>query len=301
MHSMKVLVTGGAGFVAGHLTAELLAHRHEVVLSDVKMRDVRGHDIPRSSTECGEDCIPADLTKLDAMRTLVERVHPDAVVHLGAISFVPEAAKNLDLLAKVNVEGTENLLKAVREFAPLARFLFVSTAQVLNHPPLSAYAASKLAAEACVQAFGKLGLDVMVVRPANHTGPRQSPRFVVPSFLQQAVEIKAGRKDHFTTGNLDSIRDFTDVRDVAAAYRLLLEKGKPGETYAVGASERLKMKDVLDLVQRTVGVEAPAITSSSLYRPTDASCILDTSAIRSLGWSPRYTLPQTLHDMLPAF
>jgi len=280
---MKVLVTGGAGFVARHLAAELASGGNEVWLSD-----------------CLDVALPnyrrADLADEADVRGLVAEVRPEAVVHLGAISFVPDAAKDPSLLERVNVGGTRNLLEALLA-VDMPRFLFASTAQVCLKNP-SAYAESKMAGEGLVLHAFREGGDAFVARPANHTGPGQSDRFVVPSFIRQAREIKSGRRRCFTVGNLDSVRDFTDVRDVARAYRIMLERAKPGEVYAIGSPVRLSMRELLGKVADAVGVPCDYEVDASLWRPADASPELDTSAIRELGWQPQFTLDDTLADMI---
>ena len=172
---MRVLVTGGAGFVAAHLTTEL---------------ERRGWDVMRTDVINGGDSAIriADLTDALSVRSLVAEVKPDAVIHLGAISFVPDAAKDVGLLERVNVGGTKNILSAVESEIPHARFLFISTAHVLN-VPLSDYAKSKLAAEKLVAESVSRGIHAVISRPANHTGPGQSSKFVVPSFVKQVMEI----------------------------------------------------------------------------------------------------------------
>lgn len=278
---MRVLVTGGAGFVAGHLRRELEGAGHEVRLTDVA------------------DC---DLTDAAAVTALLARERPQAVVHLGAISFVPEAAKDPGLLERVNVGGTRNLLRAMAEVGVpkrpdgLPTFVFVSTAQVESRL-LSAYAASKLAAEDEVRRACREGIAAVIVRPANHTGPGQSPKFVVPSFVAQAREIRAGRRARFAVGNLDSVRDFTDVRDVVRAYRLLLERGRAAGVYVVGSNNRMTIRALLEKVAALAGVSAEAAVDPALWRPTDASRVLDTAAVAALGWSAEIPIEATLRDM----
>lgn len=278
---MRVLVTGGAGFVAGHLKWELECAGYEVALTDVA------------------DC---DLTDAVAVEKLVMCVRPDAIVHLGGISFVPDAAKDPTLLDRVNVGGTRNVLDAMLNLGIAARpdnlpaFVFISTAQVLNLP-LSAYASSKLKAEAVVKEYVGKGVSAVIARSSNHTGPGQSSKFVVPSFVKQAMEIKAGMRKKFSVGNLDSIRDFTDVRDVARAYRLLLEKGRCGETYAIGSNNRMSMRQLLESVALAVGVSVDYEVNADFWRPTDESKVIDTSAIFELGWRAQRSFLETLKDM----
>lgn len=284
-----VLVTGGAGFVAGYLRRELMRVNRKVVLTDVA--DTQLPDYRR-----------VDLTDRSAVRDLVAEIRPEAIVHLGAISFVPDAAKDPGLLERVNVGGTENLLRAMVEVGvprrehDLPTFLFVSTAQVFNSP-LSDYAKSKLSAEAVVRHFGHEGIDAVIARPANHTGPGQLPKFVLPSFVRQAKEIKKGRHEKFVVGNLESVRDFTDVRDVVRAYRLLLEKGEAGRVYVIGSNFRLKIGRLLQLVAEQVGVLSTAEVDPALWRPTDASKELDVSLMEELGWKAEIPIGRTLRDM----
>lgn len=287
---MKILITGGAGFAAGHLRRELMTAGHSVVLTDVV-------------ESLHPDCRCVDLADRDTVRNLIAEVRPDAVAHLGAISFVPEAAKDPGLLERVNVGGTENLLRAMVEVGiprrerDLPTFLFVSTAQVYN-TPLSAYAKSKLSAEAVVGHYCREGVDAVIARPANHTGPGQSLKFVVPSFVNQATDIRLGRRERFVVGNLESVRDFTDVRDVVKAYRLLLEKGEAGRVYTIGSNCRLKIGELLQLIAEQAGVSSAADVDPKLWRPTDASKELDVSLVTELGWKAEIPIGQTLRDMM---
>ncbi len=287
---MKVLITGGAGFVASHLVRELTTAGYDVWLTDCQEADLPNYR-------------KADLTDKEAIFKLVDEVRPDAVVHLGAISFVPDAAKDRKLLERVNEGGTQNVLNALvaarlpRRFRDLPQFLFVSTSQVYMRKP-SAYAISKMSGEAMAFHYCHEGVDGVIARPANHTGPGQSEKFVVPSFIRQALEIKAGRRRCFTVGNLDSVRDFTDVRDVVRAYRLLLEKGVATGVYAIGNSNYLSMRELLTKVAKMVGVPVDYEVDPVLWRPTDVSVELDTTPIRGLGWEPQFTLDETLADMI---
>lgn len=281
---MTALVTGGAGFVASHLVAELERASWNVVRTDV----VNGGD---SSIRI------ADLTDASSMRSLVAEIKPDAVIHLGAISFVPDAARDSSLLERVNVGGTRNLLDAVESEVPRARFLFVSTAHVLN-VPLSDYAKSKLVAEKLVCDSVARGLHAVIARPANHTGPGQSPKFVVPSFVKQAKEIKSGVRSRFTVGNLESIRDFTDVRDVVRAYRILLECGEAGCVYNICSDCRMKIGCLLEMIASAAGVGLDYDMDEKLWRPTDVSSVIDTAKIKALGWKPVVALEKTVRDMM---
>lgn len=292
---MRILVTGGAGFVARYIARELMSFGHDVVLSDV---------VSAPSVKI------ADLTDVAALCQLVEEIRPEACVHLGAMAFVPDGDRQAERLWRINVGGTENLCTALKTNVPEARLLFVSTAQVYGAPceedsrlvdesgpcdPQSAYARSKVAAERIVLSSG---LNAFIARPANHTGPGQSPRFVVPSFISQALEIRAGLKNEFIVGNLESVRDFTDVRDVVSAYRLILERGVAGNVYNIGSEERLTIGELLKMIQTLAGITAPVRINPEFYRPTDFSLKLSVERMKELGWTSSYKLEDTLHDML---
>lgn len=281
---MKVLVTGGAGFVAGHLRAELASAGHTVILSDIVDIDRPGY-------------VKADLTDRRGMLGLVEATKPDAVVHLGAVSFVPDAEKNPERLKQINLGGTENLIEGVKRSAPGAKVLFASTALVLGGE-LTPYAAMKLAAEGVVAQFGWEGYDAIIARPANHTGPGQSEKFVVPSFVRQALDIKAGRRDCFTVGNLDSVRNFTDVRDVVCAYRMLLERDGASGAYNICSDCRMSIRELLEKVSSIVGVVPDFMVDEKLWRPTDIAQVIDTTRIKKMGWCSKIAIEQTISDIM---
>lgn len=300
---MRILVTGAAGFVARHLAAELLAHGHELHATDI----VDPKTMP--------NFVAADICDPEQVRALVRDVRPDACIHLGGIAFVPDGDRNPGRMLGINVGGTVNLLKACQAEAPKARFLFVSTAQTYGCSPradaepvseesplcpLSMYTISKAAAEQAVRAWGvAFGLDVAIARPTNHTGPGQTTRFIVPSLVEQAKKIRRGEASAFVAGNLACGRDFADVRDVVAAYRLLAERAGVGGTYNVSTGQHVTIAELLARIQRLAGTDAPIEVDAALVRPTDFSRVLDTSRLRGeLGWTPRFTLDDTLRDML---
>ena len=280
---MTVLVTGGAGFVAAHLAVELKRSRWNVVLTDA----INRYD---------PDIRIADLANASAIRSLIAEVKPDAVVHLGAISFVPDAATDVETLELVNVGGTRNVLEAVRNEVPNARFLFVSTAHVLNYP-LSDYAKSKIAAEKVVAQYAKYGLNTVIARPANHTGPGQSRKFVVPSFVGQARDIKLGIRKKFRVGNLESVRDFTDVRDVVRAYRMLLEIDDVSGVYNICSDCRMSIRQLLEKIASIIGVDSCCEVDQNIWRPGDMSTVVNTERIKVLGWKPEIAIEQTIYDI----
>ncbi len=301
----RVLVTGAAGFAGRHLATELAGAGHQVLTTDMGEHP----DLPGFR--------PADLCDRAAMAALVRAARPDACVHLAAVSFVPDGDQDPAKLLTINVAGTLNLLEALRTEAPAARLLFVSTAQVYGSAPslesvgvsvsedapclpVNLYAISKVACERAVFGYGAAyGLDVLVARPANHTGPGQTPRFVAAAFARQVAEVVAGRARELRVGNLDAVRDFTDVRDVVGAYRLLVEQGVAGRPYNISSNHHVRIGELLDRLQNLAGIKAPVVVDPSLVRPADASIRLDVARLReTTGWHSAYPLDTTLRDLL---
>jgi GDP-4-dehydro-6-deoxy-D-mannose reductase len=304
---MSVLITGAAGFAGAHLIHELVSHGHDCVATDLAI------SAPLPGTVA---CESVDLRDEAAVAALVQTIQPEACVHMAGITSVPDGIAHPDLMLSVNVRGTVNLLNALRQHAPAVRLLTISTAHVYGTPPrdhaldehaamqpLSMYAISKAAADlATLACASHHGLQAMVARPNNHTGPGQLPRFVVAAFVQQVRDIAAGHADPvMRTGNLESERDFMDVRDVVRAYRLLLEKGQAGQAYNISSGRNDTIRHMLATLCRLAGVTPRLETDPALMRPTDWSPRLDTTRLaEDTGWSATIPFEQTLHDMLNA-
>lgn len=311
---MKILVTGAAGFAGRHLLRELAMAGHEPVATD---------SVP-SGTPATADLpgyVQADLRDAPAMRALVSETKPDAAVHLAAVSYVPDSDRDPSLALSVNIAGTLNVADALREAAPKARLLFISSSQVYGAAaasapgasqntvplkedspmrPLSLYAITKAAAETALLARAEAhGQDIVIARPGNHTGPGQSPKFVAPAFASQIVQVAVGRTATVRVGNLDSVRDFSDVRDIVHAYRLLLERGHTQTVYNVTCGTRVRIGDLLARLEALAGVTASVAPDPALWRPADVCAPLDTSRLRvHTGWMPACDLGRTLSDLL---
>lgn len=301
---MRVLVTGAGGFVGRHVTSELAAAGHEPLALDL--------EIPRSVPP--EQAFAADLRDASALAGLVRRLRPDACVHLGGIAFVPTGWTEPDLVFAVNAGGTLNLLEAFRREAPSARVLVVTSAEVYGRAPSpvplteeaplrpdNMYAVSKMAADLSSLLYARrYGMHVMTARPENHIGPGQSGRFVAPSFAAQLLAMAEGRAEPvIRVGNLEVERDFTDVRDVARAYRLLLEGGRAGSPYNVASGRFVRIRAILDKLCELAGAHPQVETDPQRYRPADNPPRIATGRIRDdVGWQPLIPLPETLSDIL---
>jgi GDP-4-dehydro-6-deoxy-D-mannose reductase len=257
-----------------------------------------------------------DLRDRDSVQSLVEGIRPNYVFHLAAQSFVPSSfADPWDTLEN-NLLSELNLLEAVRRSARGAVFLVVGSNEEYGAPeadelpqteqsplrPNNPYAVSKVAQDFLgLQYHLAFGLRVVRVRPFNHTGPGQSPRFVVPAFASQIARIEAGLQEPtMRVGNLASSRDFLDVRDIARAYHLAVTTAEPGEVYNLASGRPRSVRWLLDKLISESEAEIRVERDPERYRPVDVPVVYGSSDkfSRRTGWEPRIPFEQTLRDTL---
>jgi GDP-4-dehydro-6-deoxy-D-mannose reductase len=293
---MRALITGGKGFVGHWLAAHL--------------------------KDCGDDVavidIETDVADGAAVRQAMHDVAPEAVYHLAAMTHVGESWEHPSQVLRVNVLGTAEILAAARSLEGDVRVLVVSSAEVYGvvtpeqlplgedapTEPASPYAASKLAAEAvALQAWRGFGQPVIVVRPFNHIGPGQSPSFFVPAFAKRIVEARRSGARSLSVGNLTTRRDFTDVRDVVVAYRLLVERGVSGGVYNVCSGRDVAMSEVAGQLLELAGADLTLQTDPALLRPVDVPVLRGSAELltATTGWEPRIPLATTLADVLTSW
>jgi GDP-4-dehydro-6-deoxy-D-mannose reductase len=303
--TMRVLVTGAGGFAGGYVLAELSRSGHVPLALDSR-------PMPRDTVAV--ESAAADILEPAALCDAMAQLRPEACIHLAGIAFVPVGWREPGRVLRVNTIGTVNVLDAVRHAAPACRVVVVTSSLIYgprrSEEPLgedaeprpdSVYAVSKLAADQCALLYGtRYGLNVMTARPSNHIGPGQSLDFAVASFASQVAAIAAGRcEPSLRVGNLESEREFADVRDVARAYRMLSERGVAGRAYNVATSRFVRMGFILERLCRLGAVSPRIDVDPALYRPTDTMPRLDTSRILAdAGWKPSFSLEQTLADIL---
>jgi GDP-4-dehydro-6-deoxy-D-mannose reductase len=219
---------------------------------------------------------------------------------------------------RVNVLGTAELLASARTLAITPTVLVVSSAEVYGTvspeqlplhedaptAPVTPYAASKLAAEAvALQAWRGYRQPVIVVRPFNHIGPGQSPNFAVPALAKRIVEARNAGAGSLRVGTLTTRRDFTDVRDVVVAYRLLLQHGQPGTVYNVCSGRDVAISEVADELLGLAQAELELVTDPELVRPVDVPVLRGDAGLlqAATGWSPSIPLATTLADVLTSW
>lgn len=312
---MRVFVTGADGFVGRRLVRALLAEPHDVVAGcrpggpepGVWLRD----DAKRVR------CLPLELADPAPLDLGGERL--DALVHLAAVSSGADARNDPLSAWEINVVGTVRLLEALanrrRSGGENPRVLLISSGEVYgpgtSRPrretdsvePVAPYAATKAAAElAALESWRRTGLDVVIARAFPHIGPGQSPRFVVPGFVERLKRARREGHRSVPTGNLEPVRDFLHVDDVAAAYLALLERGAAGQTYNVARGSGISVHELFDRLARLLEVDAVPSPDTALMRNADIPHLVGDPAKleRATGWHPTITLDETLRGIVDA-
>lgn len=292
---MKALVTGASGFVGRHLVEHLRASGDEVVGVDRVLGGI-------------------DITDADAVRTLLDEVRPEVVYHLAGWADVGGSWREPVQAFRTNAEGTLNVLTAASA-VEVERVLAVSSADVYgivtpdelplteDSPlrPASPYAASKVAADYLgLQAWLGRRLPVLRVRAFNHLGPGQTDRFVAPALASRIARAERDGGEALVVGDLSARRDFTDVRDVVRAYRLLVERGEPGEVYNVCSGTDLAVRDLADRLVARARVPLRLEVDPDLLRPVELPVLRGSHErlTAATGWEPEIPIDRTLDDLI---
>ena len=299
------LVTGATGFAGGHLL-DRLTDRAPVIAWHRP-----GGQPPDPNRHI--DWRPVDMRSADDVARGIEESAPTQIFHVAGAPLVSSSFSTVVPHLKTNVLGTHHLLEAVRRSGRACRVLVVSSAQVYqtsddpldeNSPllPGTPYGLSKLAQEQlATRAWADDGLDIVIARPFNHAGPRQSADFAVSSFARQIARIEAGlAPPELKVGNLDARRDMTDVRDVVEAYDLMMTSAPPGRPYNICSGRAWKVGDLLAELLQGARVPVKVTLDPDRLRPSDVPVIQgDATRIRSeLGWAPQIRVEQMLSDTL---
>lgn len=290
---MKAVVTGGRGFVGGYLVKQLEAMGWKVEILDMTYG--------------------CDIRDFEAVRNYLDYHRPDTIFHLAAQAYVPESFVNVQRTFEVNTIGSLNILEAVRQLGIKTKIHLAGTSEEygdsqygegvtteLTVPnPLSPYAISKLAMDHLGRLYNKsYGLHVVVTRAFNHTGPGRGEMYAESSFAKQIVEVENGRRDVVEHGNLDSIRNYTDVRDIVKAYILAVDL--PPGVYNICSDNNVTMQSVMNMLIRAAKGRVKTKVNPALYRPADfsfktPSCEKFTNLVE---WQPEIPLKQTMSELL---
>jgi len=313
---MRVLITGIDGFVGSHM-AELLLREGGVEIHGTVLEPRESHHIRHLEGRLALHRL--DIDDPAAVEQLVARVAPERIIHLAGQAFVPTSISHPGKTYRTNVMGGVSILDASRsQFqrqGTSPSVLIVSSAEVYGpvdpaHQPLteqmplqprSPYAASKAAIDLIGQDYQRtFGVDVVVVRPFNHVGPRQSPVFVCSDFARQFARIALGKcESRIHVGNLESRRDFTDVRDVVRAYWLLFSRNSMHRVFNVCSATTVSILEIVSLLKEISGVSVELVTEQNRIRPSEATLTVGSydRLHEATGWAPAFVLRQTLSDV----
>jgi GDP-4-dehydro-6-deoxy-D-mannose reductase len=308
---MRVLVTGAGGFVGRSLCRELLAQGHEV-LGALRTGEVVGAS-PDAALG-GVRWIGFELGSTVSIEAALDH-KPDAVVHLAAVASGAEARRDPLTAWATNAMGTCALVYEIERLRPGTRMVFASTGEVYGRgytrpiresdaaDPCSPYAASKLAAELALQeSHRRAGFNGVIARCFQQTGPGQRDAFVVPALVQRVLAARRDGTRAIAAGNLTPVRELTDVRDVARALTLLLERGEAGAVYNVASGRGVSLEELLARIAAAAGWAVESVVDPALFRPADLEYLVgDGARLAALGWAPQFSLDQTLADVVASF
>lgn len=297
---MRALITGSRGFVGSYLRVELESCGYEVLGLDVNE---------------GEGTIQADLLDAAQVRRALEEARPDKIFHLAGQANVAQSWNIPQKTFEVNVIGAVNLLEAVRAVCPESAVVLVgssdeygqlgdagvSVSESAELHPQTPYAVSKKAQEELAQVYARAyGLHLCMTRSFNHGGAGQRKGFLIPDFASGVAAVERGEQTELLVGNLSSRRDFTHVRDVVCAYRLIAERGVSGTIYNVGSGTTFSAQEILDSLCSMATRPIPVRQNESRMRPSDTPviCCDHSRLTRDTGWVPQLPMNTILRETL---
>jgi len=287
-----VLIFGGMGFVGTHI-AQLLSSDYSVY-------------------SFGSD---TDVRDFNVIKNIIEKYTPYWVVNCASITTVKESFRNENTTYDIGFLGTLNILRALKSVLFSGSFLNISSSEVYGHPPtsempiyelsalrpMSPYSVSKLAIESLCYYWSQAEkFKIVTARSFTHIGPGQGDRFSISNFTKQIAEIALKMRDPILyVGDLSTTRDFTDVRDVVRAYRMLLENGNNGNVYNVCSGVETSLKSILDRLISKAGVNIKVKIDKKFIRSSEQKRLLGSydKLLNEVGWTPTIDLNKTVDDM----
>lgn len=303
----RVLIFGAGGFVGSYLCKEFLNNGYKVSGTDKG----EGSALPSEV-----DFYRTDLMQANEVEKLIGQIQPDIIVNLAAISSVGASWNMPQTTMAINVIGALNIMEAARKSEQKPRILFVGSSEeyVISEDPLdentqlnanNPYGISKVTQEQFAKLYREqYGLKIYCVRPFNHTGIGQRDSFVLPSFCKQVAEIdKSGKDGKIQVGNLKVKRDFSHVKDVVRAYRMIVESDNCNQIYNVGSGNSYSLEDMLTYIIGLSDQNIEIEVDQNRIRPTDQQVICcDRSLIgKELGWKPQYDVYDALKEMYECY
>lgn len=299
----KLLIFGYSGFVGPYLAKQFANDGYEVFGSDL---------IDKNSDRLLSAFLVADVTKKEQVEFVINSVQPNVIVNLAAISSVGQSWKMPDTTILVNVIGSLNILQVATKLDEKPKIMFVGSSEEFeaSDKPIgingklnsnNPYGLSKLIQERFAELYRKqYGLKIYCVRPFNHIGIGQRDSFVIPSFCKQVAEIeRSGKSDSIYVGDISVYRDFSDVRDVTRAYKMIVDSDDDDVIYNVGSGKAYQIKELLEYIISLSNQKINIAFDQERYRPLDTPFICcDYSKIKEdLGWEPEYDIKETIKEL----
>ena len=308
----RCLVTGAGGFAGSHLVELLLSEGHQVSAALATQED------PENLAHLGKQIerVRFDLTSASRTSKLLMQTRPEWIFHLAGFFSVGRSFSHERMTYDINFGGTLNVLEAAKGLPDLDKLIIVSSADVYGAfqprgkllsenqrlSPISPYGISKAAAEHLSRLYHRnYGLPVVITRPFNHIGPRQSDTFALPAFCKQIALIESGKQRALIkVGDLSVKRDLSDVRDIVSGYLAAAKAGRHGETYQLCSGRSVKLESVLRSLLKKSDKSIKISVDGARLRPVDIPVLRgdNSKAVKELGWAPRYGLQQALDSCL---
>ncbi len=296
----RILITGAEGFVGSHLMKALSETLNMIVPTC----------FPLLKPKRGK-YVSLDIMNIDMVREVFKTHNPDIIFHLAAISSVAKSLVDRSLTYSTNVMGTVNLLEAAQSLNRRIKFFLVSTCEVYGggenlkeDAPIvlkNPYAISKYAAEIICREYASVDIDIIILRPFNHTGPGQSDDFVLPSIARQIAEIERGKKiPLIEVGNTEIRREFMNIMDVTSGYKLALEKCQAGEVYNISSNKSHTLAEAIEMFKQSAKVKFEIKVDPARLRKTDIPVLYGNGEKFSqlTGWVPKIKFEKTIEDLL---
>ncbi len=305
----KILITGVFGFVANYFIKYLKENSYNY--------NILGIDILEKFKINYENAIykKIDLADKALIKEVIENFKPDYILHLASVSSV---SKSWDYPVESFVNNTNiflNIAEAIRELKLNTKILSVGSSEEYGNYnsesmplkenyelfPCNPYAVARVSQEMLSKLYSdNYGLNIVMTRSFNHIGPTQKDCFAIPSFIKQLINIKNNKDSKLFVGNIEIIRDFLDVRDVVDAYYKLLLYGEKGQIYNVCSGKGIKLKEIISITSKYLGINPEIIIDKSRIRPADNLIIIgDNTKLKiATGWKQNYQIEQTIHDII---
>jgi len=311
---VKVLITGITGFAGSHLADYILENHKDVTIYGIVRWRSRMENVEHLKGKV--EFIEGEIRDYVSIKNIIQKTGPDIIFHLAAQSFVPTSWKAPQDTLITNIIGEANIFEAVRASGVNPVIQVAGSSEeyglVYEHEvpiketnplrPLSPYAVSKIAQDYLgYQYFKSYGMKIVRTRGFNHTGPRRGEVFVTSNFSKQIAMIEKGKQEPvIRVGNLEAIRDFTDVRDMVRGYWLAATKGEPGEVYNICSGKGYRIKDILDMLLSMSKAKVEVKVDPDRLRPSDVPVLIgdNTKFREKTGWEPKIPFEKTVEDLL---